>query len=380
MNPISKLATATAAGAAVAALVALPASAATTHAWPGPTQHPVFVQTDNTAGNTIVAYEPTASGGLQQVGSYPTGGDGGQTAGSGADHLTSEDSLVYDGQAGVLYAVNAGSNTITVFRVFGDTLIRSQVVSSGGQFPISIAVHGNQVYVLNAWGGGSVTGFVQVGGFLIPIPAWTRDLGLGTTSSTVFTATPGQIGFTPDGSHLIVTTKNGTNAIEVFKTGLFGPSSSPVITSLPTGTIPFGFTFDPYGHLALAETGTDTVATFSVNPDGTLTQLGSVPTGQKATCWITTAPNGALYASNAGSNTESGLITQPDGTVTLLGNANTDAGTVDAAASADGQYLYVQAGGPGNVDAYQINSDGSLTETGSVTVPGAVGGEGIVAL
>ena len=47
--------------------------------------------------------------------------------------------------------------------------------------------------------------------------------------------------------------------------------------------------------------------------------------------------------------------------------------------SSDGQYLYIQAGGPGDVDAYRIGSGGSLTETGSVTVPGAIGGEGIVA-
>jgi 6-phosphogluconolactonase (cycloisomerase 2 family) len=379
MRPISRLVTAVAFGTAAAMMFAGPASAVTATGWPGPGQHPVFVQTDNLAGNTIVAYEPTASGGLQQVGSYPTGGDGGQTAGSGADHLTSEDSLVYDRHAGLLYAVNAGSNTITVFRVFGATLIRTQVVSSGGQFPVSIAVHGNQVYVLNAWGGASVSGFIQLGGYLIPVPGWHRNLGLGTTSSTVFTATPGQIGFTPDGSHLIITTKNGADSIEVFQTSPFGLSDSPVITSLP-GTIPFGFTFDQNGHLAVAETGTDTVATFSVGADGTLTQLGSAATGQIATCWITTAPNGDLYASNAGSGTESSLSTQPDGTVTLLGNTPTDAGTVDAAASADGQYLYVQAGGPGNVDAYRINPDGSLTQTGSVTVPGAVGGEGIVAL
>ena len=39
----------------------------------------------------------------------------------------------------------------------------------------------------------------------------------------------------------------------------------------------------------------------------------------------------------------------------------------------------MQAGGPGNLDAYRINPGGSLTQTGSVTVPGAAGGEGIVA-
>ena len=377
MKPIWKLATVTAAGAAAAALSALPASAATVPASPGPA-HAVFVQTDNTAGNTIVAYQRTAAGGLQQIGSYPTGGNGGVLTGSVVDHLSSEGSLAYDRQAGLLYAVNAGSNTITVFRVRGGTLTRSQVISSGGQFPVSIAVHGNQVFVLNALGGASVSGFVQAGGRLFPVPSWQRDLGLGTSSSTVFTGTPGQIGFTPGGSHLVVTTKGAANSVEVFQAGPFGPSAEPTVTSLP-GQVPFGFTFDQDGHLALAETGTDTVATFAIAPGGTLTQLGSAATGQVATCWITAAPDGTLYASNAGSATESTLSTQPGGAVTLLGTTPTDAGTVDATVSSDGQYLYVQAGGPGNVDAYRINPGGTLTQTGSVTVPGAAGGEGIVA-
>lgn len=377
MKSISKLAVVTMAGAAAAVLSALPARAATAHTWPRQASA-VFVQTDNAAGNTIVAYTRTAAGGLQQVGSYPTGGNGGATMGSVVDHLSSEGSLAFDRRAGLLYAVNAGSNTISVFQVRGDGLIRSQVILSGGQFPVSIAVHGNQVFVLNAWGGASVAGFLQVGGHLISVPSWTRDLGLGTSSSTVFTGTPGQIGFTPGGSQLVVTTKNAANTVDVFRDGLFGPSAEPTVTSLP-GTIPFGFTFDQYGHLALTETAINTVATFAIASGGTLTQLGSVATGQAATCWITAAPQGTLFASNAGSGTESILSTEPGGSITQLGTTPTDAGTVDAAVSSDGQYLYVQAGGPGNVDAYRIGPGGSLTETGSVTVPGAVGGEGIVA-
>jgi len=377
MKFISKVAAVTVAGAAAAALSALPASAATADAWAWHTPA-VFVQTDNASGNTILAYTRTASGGLQQAGSYPTGGNGGATNGSVVDHLSSEGSLAYDRQAGLLYAVNAGSNTITVFRVRGAQLIRSQVLSSGGQFPVSITFHGNQVFVLNAWGGASIAGFLQFGGYLIPVPSWTRDLSLGTTSSTIFTGTPGQIGFTPDGSQLLVTTKNAADTVDVFADGLFGPSAEPTVTSLP-GTIPFGFTFDQYGHLALVETGAGAVATFAIAPDGMLTQLGSAATGQAATCWITAAPEGTLYASNAGSATESTLSSEPDGTITQLGTTPTDAGTTDAVVSSDGQYLYVQAGGPGNVDAYRIGPRGSLTETGSVTVPGAVGGEGIAA-
>jgi len=62
-----------------------------------------------------------------------------------------------------------------------------------------------------------------------------------------------------------------------------------------------------------------------------------------------------------------------------ISTTSTDPGTVDAAISGDGQYLYAQTGGNGIVDEFHINFDGSLTEVGSVTVPNAVGGEGIAA-
>jgi 6-phosphogluconolactonase (cycloisomerase 2 family) len=381
MNPIRTLAAITASGAAAVALSALPASAAPSlpRESQGFGQVPVvFVATDATGGNTIVAYDRTPGGGLVQAGSYPTGGNGGALTGSVVDHLASEGSLGYDPAARLLYAVNAGSNTITVFAVLGDRLERRQVIGSGGQFPVSIAIHGNLVYVLNARGGGSVSGFVRAGGFLVPVPAWHRALGLNPDQTPEFTSTPGQVGFTPDGSHLVVTTKNGSDSIDVFSVGEFGLSAAPTVTSLP-GTVPFGFAFDRHGHLLVTEAGPNAVATFSVAGDGTLTQLDAVATGQAATCWITAA-HGALYASNAGSGTESELRTDAAGTVTLLGAAPTNAGTVDAAASPDGRSLYVQAGGAGTVDAYRINPDGTLTATGSVTVPDAAGGEGIVAI
>ena len=86
-----------------------------------------------------------------------------------------------------------------------------------------------------------------------------------------------------------------------------------------------------------------------------------------------------FYASNTGSGSLTGFRSGPGGQLTDLGNTATDPGTVDAAITADGRFLYVQAGGPGNVDAFRINADGSLTAVASLTVPGAAGGEGIVA-
>ncbi|MGH3165580.1 MAG: hypothetical protein ACRDN0_06760 [Trebonia sp.] len=52
---------------------------------------------------------------------------------------------------------------------------------------------------------------------------------------------------------------------------------------------------------------------------------------------------------------------------------------MDAAVSGDGKYLYVQTGAEGIVDAFRIGANGALTETGTATLPGGIGAEGIAA-
>ena len=338
----------------------------------------VFVQTDAPSGNAVAVYDRAAGGTLRAAGTYPTGGLGGVLTGSVVDHLASQGSLAYDRTRGLLYAVNAGSNTVTVFSVSGDRLIRRQIVSSGGTFPVSIAVHGSLLYVLNARDGGSVQGFVRIGATLLSVPAWHRSLGLDPAQAPEFTHTPGQVAFTPDGSKLIVTTKGNGNDIDVFSVGPLGGVSAKPVVNADQANVPFGVSFDAGGHLAVAEAGPNAVATFTVNPDGTVTLAERAATGQAGTCWIV-SDGSAFYASNAGSGTLSGYGDDGSGALRPLGTTATGAGTVDAAVSPDGQYLYVQAGANGVVDEYRLNPGGSLTAIGSVTVPGAVGGEGIAA-
>ncbi len=338
---------------------------------------PVFVQTDNLAGNQIVAYDRAWNGTLTQAGVYPTGGLGGQLEGSVVDHLASQGSLAYDQADGLLYAVNAGSDTISVFAVFGDRLALRQVLGSGGSFPVSIAVHGNVVYVLNAENGGSVQGYVSAFGHLLPIPGSGRALGLNPTASPQFTNTPGQIAFSPDGSKLIVTTKANGSDVDVFRVFGFGQlSQTPVVNSEP-GTVPFAITFDREGNLVIAEAA-GALASFRLNWNGTVTLLDSVATEQAATCWVAAAGS-RFYTSNAGSASLTGFQSGFGGALTLLGDTKTDGGTVDAAVSGDARFLYVQTGAAGDVDEFAIGAGGALSEIGSVTVPGAIGGEGIVA-
>jgi 6-phosphogluconolactonase (cycloisomerase 2 family) len=103
-------------------------------------------------------------------------------------------------------------------------------------------------------------------------------------------------------------------------------------------------------------------------------------TGQSATCWIITDGT-RLYASNtgSGSGTLSGCRDNGSGNLRSAGTTATDPGNTDPALSGDGRYLYVQTGASGTVDEFLVSPDGSLTPIGSVTVPGAVGGEGIAA-
>ncbi len=342
--------------------------------------HVVFVQTDNTAGNQVVAYDRADDGSLTLAHTYATGGLGGVLNGSVVDHLGSQGSLAYDQRNALLYAVNAGSNTVSVFSARGDQLTPRQVISSGGTFPVSVAVHDHLVYVLNAESGGSVQGYVALFGRLFPLPGSNRPLGLVIPSDTTqFTHTPGQVAFDPDGSKLIVTTKASSNAIDVFNVGLFGYLSRTPVVNVEPGTVPFAVTFDEVGHLVVGEAGPSALVTFTLHPDGTLTQLDSLASGQPGLCWV--APAGdSFFTGNTASNSTSGYQSDANGQLTLLGATPTDPGTVDASASPNGQFLYVQTGGNGIVDEFHVNADGSLARIGSVTVAAAAGGEGIVAL
>jgi 6-phosphogluconolactonase (cycloisomerase 2 family) len=363
-------------GLAAATLLAAPAGATPTHSQPG-SHGAVFVQNDATSGNAVIAYHRNDDGTLTRSGSFATGGLGGVLTGSVVDHLASQGSLTYDRRAGLLYAVNAGSDTITVFRVHGDRLERMQVLASGGAFPVSVTTHGLLVYVLNARDGGSIQGYLRLGDRLVRIPSWHRELGLDPALTPEFTSTPGQVSFTPDGRKLIVTTKNNGNQIDVFTIEPFGgPAANPVVTADP-GNVPFAVAFDRSGRLQVAEAGPSAVATYAINPSGTLTLRGRTTTGQRATCWLTSSGD-QLFLGNAGSGTVSSFRATASGPAAESVTA-TDPGTVDVAVSPDGRHVYAQTGAAGIVDEFAVGANGALTPLGSVTVPDAVGGQGIVA-
>jgi DNA-binding beta-propeller fold protein YncE len=330
----------------------------------------VFVQTNELDGNRIVVYRRDADGRLTEAGTYETEGLGGVAApGDESDRLASQGSLVYDRKHSVLLAVNAGSNSVSVFRVRGDRLRLSDVDLSGGEFPASIAVHGDLVYVLNAGGAGVVQGFRLHGGELRPLGGSARTLGLANAVPPNFLTSPGQIGFTPDGAKLIVTTKASGSKIVVFDVMRDGLLADPAVNDSAT-PVPFAFTFDRGGRLVVGEAGTSSVTTYTIGHDGTLKNAQSLSNGQVALCWIERVGD-FFYVANTGSNTLSGYRLDRNGKPSLLGAngivATTEAGPIDLAAASDAPFLYGQTGTAGTIDEYRVNRDGSLTKLGVIT-------------
>jgi 6-phosphogluconolactonase (cycloisomerase 2 family) len=335
----------------------------------------LFAQTNNPTTNQILVYDRAEDGTLTHAKTVDTGGTGGRNTGAGPDPLASQGSLIYDPHHRLLTAVNAGSNTVSVLHLDDHHLCLRQVLTSGGTFPVSVTIHGDLLYVLNAHDTGTITGYRITSGQLHPINDSTRSLQLTpATGPTQFLNTPAQIAFTPHGQHLVITTKANGSLIDVFTIKPDGRPSE-TFNANPAGTpLPFGFTFDNYNHLVVTDAATSALSTYALHPDGTVKHLATQPDGKSAMCWITHAA-GNFYVVDAGSNNLTGYHINPDGTPTVFTQTNTREGPIDLVATPDGQFLYVEVGTTGGIDGYHINPDGTLDQI--ITLTDLDGLEGI---
>jgi 6-phosphogluconolactonase len=182
-----------AAAAAVAVTAAVPASAsASTQA--SPVVGHVYVNDNTAETNTIGAFGRHADGTLTPEAGSPFAAGG---AGTGAG-LASQGALQISPDGRFLIAADAGSNQISVLRIKHDgslKLMPGGVVSSGGILPVSVAIHGDLVYVANSGTGGSnYTGFrLSPAGRLAPIAGSAVGLPDGSQSGDVLAgrAAPG---------------------------------------------------------------------------------------------------------------------------------------------------------------------------------------------
>ena len=80
-----------------------------------------------------------------------------------------------------------------------------------------------------------------------PSPGEVRSLGLDNTNPPDYLHGAGQVGFTPDGTHLVVTTKASTSSYEVFNVSPGGNLGAPPVVTASATPVPFSFSFDARG-------------------------------------------------------------------------------------------------------------------------------------
>jgi 6-phosphogluconolactonase len=335
--------------------------------------HGVFVMTNSAQTNEVISYERHADGTLHEPRHYRTDGRG---SGGKVDPLASQGSLTLSKDHSWLFAVNAGSGTLSAFRVVGSHLSLLDRISTEGSEPNAVTQHGNLVYVLNTAGSSSVVGFYFDDGHFVRIPNSIRFLSANAVAS-------GAVSFSPDGHYLLVTEK-ATNTIDVFSV-LSDGTLSPITVNTDVGPGTFSATFTPSGIAVVAETGpagpkggaipnASGISSYSVRSDGTLKVISaSVPTLGTANCWSAVTPNGRyVYTSNSASSSIAGFEIAASGALRPIGStvvATLPAGAtnIDIAVSADGKYVYTLDAGNGTLGEFAIDaSTGQLTKLGSI--------------
>jgi 6-phosphogluconolactonase (cycloisomerase 2 family) len=330
--------------------------------------HAVFVMSNAADRNEVLAFARATDGSLQEAHRFLTGGRG---SGGNHDPLESQGSLTLTQDHSLLFAVNAGSGEVSVFRVHGSTLVLSDKVLSEGSEPNAIAQHGNLVYVVNTGGSSNVAGFLLEGDHLRYIKGSLTFLSTNTSGAA-------SIAFSPDGQFLALTERL-TNNIDVFKV-LPDGKLSPIVINLSAGPGAFAVSFAPEGVAIVSETGPanvtngSAVSSYAILPNGTLSAISaSVPTLGAANCWNAVTPDGRfVYVSNAGSSTISGFAISATGVLsalpgTVVGENPNEAGNLDIAVSADGRFLYTLNSSNGTIGIFAIQKDGTLSSVGSAS-------------
>lgn len=353
----------------------------------------VYALTNNFTRNEVLAYHRAEDGALSVAGRFDTTGQG-----SGAYEASTNMLIVgsVEGQSSpidlgggndLVFAANAGSDTISVFRVTDEGLELIEAQDSGGERPTSLTLRNGLLYVLNSGGtltgGGlclagmpSITGFtVADNGELEPIPDSTRELSGGPASACA------QVSFNPAGDTLIVS-QWISDQIDTFTIGENGVAEGPKVNET-TGFGPFGFAFDLEGRLLMSENfmqleGEAGMASYEIGADGRLTAIGeSVKYGETDPCWVVVTPDGryayvAAFGPGPIAKVESeesrrGVISSfrigEDGVLEALDPMAGDVGVgvSDLALAGDGRYLYAINSFEGTIKGFAVGEDGSLT-------------------
>ena len=323
----------------------------------------LYTQTNATGNNQILIYSHTWTGALTYIGAVSTGGSG------NGKSLSSQGALAIDRQQNRLFAVNAGSNSLSMFSIDPAngslTLIDNEPLQT--VTPVSVTVNGNYVYVVND-GSNNIRGVEVIGG---------NSLVLLSNSSKVLSSSgagPAQISFSPNGNWLHVTEKK-KNFIRTFPVNA-GGYAQPGTNTAAIGKTPFGFCYGRNNTMVVTHAESNAVglsvgANYSGNNSNALSVVnGSVSTSQSGSgCVAGTIFGRYAFVTNNVSNNissyyiaSSGNLVLVNGSAAATGNAPTD-----ICLSNSNLFVYTINSGDGTISAYLRGLLGTLIPIGTTT-------------
>jgi len=323
----------------------------------------------NTMQNQVYAYTFDDFG-HARLSKYNTGGQG---TGAG---LGSQGVLALTADQQYLFAVNAGSNEVSVFKITNGKLTLMDHEMVQGVKPVSVTVSNDIVYVVNS-GDDSIFGFKfdRESESLKALPAsYTKlsDTGSGAA----------EIAFNTDGDTLVITEK-AVNKISSFLLDHNGIPTGTPNTLASAGTTPYGFMFGKHENFFVSEadngTNGSTISSYVLNQNGSIAVIdGKVATTQSAACWVATTPNGRLaFTANAASNSIAAFAINQDGSLSLVNaQAATPNHPLDLIVNNQGTLLFSLNNGDNTIGVHEIDQHGDLNYISSISIP--VGAAGLV--
>jgi 6-phosphogluconolactonase len=340
----------------------------------------VYVQTNTAPVNYVIAFDRANDGTLSNPVRYATLGVGnpGGNPPLGLPHTDSSGALNLNDTGKYLFAVNAGDNTLTSFRVTPHGLELADIIPTFGTRPVSVTSSKRLVYVLNsAASGASISGYrVDGDGGLTPIPG----------SHQPAAGLPAQVAFDQSGNFLVVTERQ-SGAHGVLDTYAVGPdgAAAPPVAHPSSDDTPYAIAFTHKDLMIIANEhfpdvfppGPILSSVSSYNVDSHSGSVGAVDTklaNAGGACWLAITNDDKFVfvtspftqnINSFGIDKKTGKLIPVNGTSIV---ASTSGAALDESLSGDSKYLYVlnSAGfASDTIEEYQVNSDGTITHIGT---------------
>jgi len=334
----------------------------------------VYALSNNVSGNQVYVYTANLNNGsLTYAYAIPTGGKG-----AGLTH--SQDSLVRVGN--YLFAVNGGSNSLSLFYINGTNATNVTFVQSAnvqGSQPVSIAVApaniANWVCVGTTNLNLTISCFTYNQTGLTYLPGWTRYLGQWSNDSSYPLS---QISFSPNAAFLVAQIKGHSDGTIIYRIINGNLSASPITTPSGSSTSPlgpgsYGFVFTG-DNSVLTTDSTVGLITYSIGTLGNLLNGSNhslTPPAPSGYCWIVASPlTKDYYAISATHITEVSVgsnnnITQK-ATSAVAYNLS-EATIISTTSGVD--YLYILSESHEGVTQFRITGPGQYAYFGAVPYP-----------